>query len=253
LLLSHGLAVKAYRELDLRGQIGISLNLKPVYSLDPESAAQVTMEDEQKNKYYLDPILLGKYPESFGTHSFIKEGDMSLIQAPIDFLGVNYYSRLVISKDEFTPKEANCMGWENYPEGFYDLLKRLHRDYPTIPSIVITENGYADYEAPSVSEPIHDIERIKYIQSHLEAVSRAKSEGVPIKGYIVWSLLDNLEWSFGYAPRFGLVHVDFSTQKRTPKESFYFYQEIIKSNLVSTHAEGDKRTSSSASVTSTTE
>ena len=228
LLLSHGLAVQAYRQLNLAGKIGISLNLKPVYCFEGGDAAKAVAADLMKNRSYLEPILLGKYPNlPQGEASFIKEGDMDSISQPIDFLGVNYYSREVISPTPFVPKAVNSLGWETYPQGLYDLLTSLKSQYPLMPPIIITENGFADHLEPSSNSPIHDDERIQYIEEHLAAVLEAIADGVPVTGYLVWSLLDNLEWFFGYAERFGLVYVDTKTQVRIPKDSFYAFQKLI--------------------------
>ncbi len=227
LLLSHGMAVEAYRQLNLKGKIGISLNLKPIYCFEGGDLKEAAKQDQLKNRAYLDPILLGKYP-GISNALYIQEGDMDLISKSIDFLGVNYYARLVISPNEFVPASTNSLGWEVYPQGIYDLLVELKTNYPLIPSVIITENGFAD-ELNSDSElPIPDHLRIDYIKEHIKAVKQAKADGVPIIGYCVWSLLDNLEWSFGYRPRFGLVHVNYKTLKRTPKLSYYEYQKIIK-------------------------
>lgn len=229
LLLSHGLAVQAYREMGLKGKIGISLNLKPIYCFDDGDALLAETYDIQKNKAYLDPILKGEYPDNRAL-SFVKENDMSIISEPLDFLGVNYYSRLVVSKEDFKPTAVNSLGWETFPKGIYDLLIGLKNDYPKLPPIIITENGFADELSANNSEMIQDNDRINYITSHINAVKQAKADGVPVMGYMVWSLLDNLEWSFGYKPRFGLIHVDYSTLKRTPKASYYEYQKVIRLN-----------------------
>lgn len=232
LLLSHGLAVKAYRELHLSGKIGISLNLKPIYCLEGGDPAKKEEADIQKNRDYLDPILKGTPPRQT-SESFIKAQDLAIISQPIDFLGVNCYSREVISPHKFVPKSTNSLGWETYPEGLCDLLMSLKQNYPNVPPIIITENGFADTLEQEKEAPIQDSDRISYIQQHFLAVLKAKKAGVKVMGYIIWSLLDNLEWSFGYKHRFGLIHVDFQTLKRTPKASFYAYQKIVKENATS--------------------
>lgn len=227
LLLSHGRAVQAYRALNLKGKIGISLNLKPVYCLEGVDPALAEKVHLYKNRSYLDPLLKGCYPE---THKapFIKAKDMEVIAEPLDFLGVNYYSRAVIAHDKFVPSAVNCLGWETYPQGIYDLLLDLKKNYATLPPIMITENGFADELVLPPGMIVQDKQRIQYLTNHLEAVRQAKIQGVPILGYVVWSLMDNLEWSFGYRPRFGLVQVDYPTLKRTPKASFYHYQSLIR-------------------------
>lgn len=224
LFLSHGLAVKAYRELNLPGQIGISLNLKPVYCLEGDLTI-AKMADREKNRNYLDPILLGTYPQSADT-SFIHTGDLETISQPIDFLGVNNYSREVISAKKHVPQSTNCLGWEIFPQGIHDLLVNLKVNYSNLPPIIITENGYAD-EEECLDGKVCDHTRIEYINAHIRAVKQAQNEGVAVIGYLAWSLMDNLEWSFGTKPRFGLIHVNFDTLKRTPKDSFYTYKQII--------------------------
>lgn len=231
LLLSHGLAVKAFRELGLPGEIGISLNLKPVYCLEPSQRKTADEIDLQKNRMYLEPILCGKYPR-LNDNSFIQDGDMEIIAQPIDFLGINNYTSEVVPAESILSAKENCLGWKTYPQGIYDLLVNLKQNYPSVPPIFITENGFADHAANESPSRIQDDERIDYLKDHIQAVFKAKEAGVPIKGYIVWSLLDNLEWSFGYSPRFGLIHVNFSTLERTPKKSFYEYQKLIKARCL---------------------
>lgn len=224
LLLSHGLAVQAFREFKLKSKIGIALNLKPIYCFEKESIVEAAGQDVAKNRNYVEPILLGKYPNNSDA-PYIKIGDMLTISQPIDFLGVNYYSRMVVAPAEFVPQFTNALGWETYPSGIYDILMSLKNNYSKVPPIFITENGYADNLDDK--EPIQDMERVAYLKTHLNMVKQAKKDGAPVVGYLVWSLMDNFEWSFGYKPRFGLVHVDFATQKRTPKASYYVYQKIV--------------------------
>lgn len=230
LLLSHGYAVKAYKEMNFDGKIGIALNLKPIYCFEGGDALEAAEMDKTKNRDYVEPLLLGKYPGG-NRASYIMAGDMDIISFPIDFLGVNYYSRMVISTEEFKPKKTNCLGWEVYPKGIYDLLIYLKRNYPKVPPIIITENGFADHHDNQVTNGVQDGYRSAYINAHVKEVLRAKEDGVPVEGYFVWSLLDNFEWSFGYKPRFGLVHVNYETQARTPKASYYVYKQIVKEHL----------------------
>ena len=161
---------------------------------------------------------------------------MSIIGEKCDFLGVNYYTRSFIKYDRssylsFTDADVNNpvtdMGWEVYPEGLYTLIKSIRKNYTDIP-IYITENGCAYKDVISEDGKIHDDERTGYIRKHLEVVSRLIEEGDRIDGYYVWSLLDNFEWKFGYSKRFGIVYVDFDTQKRIPKESFKYFSEVLK-------------------------
>ncbi len=248
LLLSHGLAVKTYREMGLKGKIGIALNLSPVYPATSSEKDKIAArkQDQFMNKWFLDPILKGTYPKmllkfyqkKYGVPS-IKEEDMKIISAPIDFLGINCYSRNVVKADENTElgvghvKVENVkyteMGWEIFPKGLYDLLTRIRKDYRTIP-IYITENGAAFNDKLTKDHKIHDRKRIDYLHAHFEEAWKAIENGIPLKGYFVWSLMDNFEWAFGYSKRFGLIYTDFQILKRIWKDSAYFYKGVIKSN-----------------------
>jgi beta-glucosidase len=161
----------------------------------------------------------------------IEAGDMAHIATPMDYLGVNYYSRHVASAGEpFDAKARGLpvtdMGWEIYPRGLTDLLLRLHRDY-AVPPLYITENGGA-FTDPLTESQVHDADRTDYLRDHIAAVADALDQGVPMAGYMVWSLMDNFEWSSGYARRFGIVHVDYATQKRTPKDSALWYRAFLQ-------------------------
>jgi beta-glucosidase len=238
LLLSHGLALQAMRKQGCKAELGIVLNLSPMHpaSGSPADQAQAVLEDGKLMRWYLDPLFKGQYPADVLTHfgddaPTIEDGDMAVIATPIDFLGINYYSRSVISADgswdaKQGGKPLTDMGWEVYPEGLTELLIRLHHDYP-VPPIYITENGGAFKDA-LVGKHIHDIERKTYLAQHIAALADAMTAGVHIKGYMVWSLLDNFEWAFGYEKRFGIVHVDFETQKRTLKDSALWYRDFIE-------------------------
>jgi beta-glucosidase len=161
---------------------------------------------------------------------------MATIAQPLDYLGLNYYSRAVVRStgpDSFTwvhPEgvERTTMDWEVYPQGLQDILEQFKRDYAKLPPLVITENGCASRDDVDASGQVDDTQRQAYIRSHLEALSRAMQNGVDVRGYFVWSLLDNFEWAFGYERRFGLVHVDFETQRRTPKLSALAYADFLK-------------------------
>lgn len=251
LLLSHGKTVQAYRQMGLKGDIGISLNLNPVYpdsnSQEDQIAAQ--KEDQFKNSWFLDPILKGGYPtmlldffqRKYGVPD-IKEGDLDVISTQIDFLGVNYYSREVVKADEKSKElgvkqvkirssEYTEMGWEVYPQGLYDLLVRIREDYGDIP-LYITENGAAFADRLTKANKIHDPKRIDYLHRHFQKAWEAIRDDVPLKGYFVWSLMDNFEWASGYSKRFGLIYVDFQTLKRIWKDSAYFCKEVIKNSEV---------------------
>lgn len=240
LLLGHGLAVQAYRDLNLKEPIGITLNLAPQYPVsereDDRRAALIA--DGQQNRWYLEPLFRGQYPDDLLAARKIVDpvilpGDLELISAPMDFLGINYYSRGLIKADAakvFTsvpgPGPKTAMGWEVYPEGLYDLLMRVHRDYGPIP-LFITENGAA-YNDELVNGEVQDFERLDYLGKHFEQAARAVADGVPLKGYYVWSLFDNFEWAFGYERRFGIVYVDFATQKRIKKASAKWFQQFLQ-------------------------
>ena len=238
LLLSHGLALQALRAAGATARLGIVLNLAPMHPATASSAdrAKATLEDGLLLRWYLDPIHHGRYPvdvwQDLGDKApRVLDGDLAAIQQPLDFLGINYYSRSVISAAEpFDAKaagrEVSEMGWEVYPEGLTELLLRLHRDYPG-PSLWITENGGA-FPDPWVEGRVHDEARLRYLQRHIAAVATARLEGVNIGAYMVWSLMDNFEWSSGYAKRFGIVHVDFETLKRTPKDIALWYAGFLK-------------------------
>ncbi len=251
LLLSHAKAVQAYRQSgnDDGGQIGITLNLTPVYpaSDTPEDGQAVQFLDGFQNRWFLDTVFKGTYPEDM--LAFYQEkcnapviypGDMELIaNNPIDFIGINYYTRSVVKKgkkDSFDSVEHvrpegkyTEMGWEVYPQGLYDLLMRVHRDY-NAPTIYITENGAAFKDDKVVDGTVDDQDRLEYLKSHFEAAYRAIQDGVNLKGYYVWSFMDNFEWAFGYSKRFGIVYVDYETLKRTPKKSALWYRDVIAEN-----------------------
>ncbi len=248
LLLSHGLAVKTYREMKLKGKIGITLNLNSVYPATGSEKDKIAArkQDEFMNKWFLDPVLKGSYPEillkfyqkKYGVPN-IRNKDMEIISVPIDFLGINYYTRNVVKADENTElgfvrvkienAEYTEMGWEIFPKGLYDILVRIRKDYGDIP-IYITENGAAFNDKLTKEQKVHDRKRIDYLHAHLEEAGKAIRDGVRLKGYFVWSLMDNFEWAFGYSKRFGLIYVDFQILKRIRKDSAYFYEDIIKNN-----------------------
>jgi len=171
---------------------------------------------------------------------FVKEGDLAAISTPLDFLGFNYYSRAImtigpdnrpVSAMTVPPEELTDMGWEVYPQGLYDGLLRVHRDYRPR-KIYITENGAAyDYPVDAAGR-IADSKRITYLREHLLAACRAIADGVPLQGYFTWSLLDNFEWGLGFEKRFGLFAIDFATQHRIPKDSAYWYRDIVATNAV---------------------
>lgn len=240
LLLGHGLALQGYRQMNLPADIGITLNLTPQYpaSSRPADVAAARKADGFQNRWYLDPIFKGAYPEDMDealscVSPAVKEGDLELISMPNDFLGINFYSRAIVSADEQgqpqteNPEfEVTAMGWEVCPEALYDLLVRVHSDYGPIP-LYITENGAA-YEDELENGRIKDTKRQAYLEQHIAQSARAIEAGVPLKGYYVWSLLDNFEWAYGYERRFGIVYVNFETQERILKDSARWYRSFLQ-------------------------
>lgn len=245
LLYAHGLAVQVFREMNLPGQVGLALNLTPYYphSDSAEDLAVARRMDGITNRWYLDAALKGKYPEDivewYNERKVMPDlpaDDLKEIAQPIDFLGINYYTRGIVGHSDEDPccvKEyppegpVTDMNWEVYPQGLYDLLTRLTRDYGAIP-LYITENGAA-YPDQVENGRVRDKARIDYLQAHFDAAARAIESGVPLRGYYIWSLLDNFEWAFGYSKRFGIVYVDYETQKRIIKDSGLWYRDFLRS------------------------
>ena len=238
LLLAHAEAVPVLRRNVGEGaQIGIVLTLSPVVAPDE----QWPVMDALHNRMFADPIFKGTYPAELVASGMLPgladvPDDMAAIRQPLDFLGVNYYSRFVLGDADDgmrivpTDAEKTAMGWEVYPQGMYEVLTRVQRDYAP-PAVYVTENGAA-YEDRLEDGRVHDAARISYLRRHFVAAHRALQEGVPLRGYFVWSLLDNFEWAFGYTRRFGIVYVDFDTQERIWKDSAYFYRDVIAHDRV---------------------
>jgi beta-glucosidase len=247
LLRAHAAAVKAYRGVG-KNEIGIVVNLEPKYpaSDSEEDAAAVQRADAYFNRQYLDPLFFGTYPtelqEMFG-EAWPNLWDASELQVPFDFLGINYYKRGITRNDPSTWIEratrvdnpratVTTLNWEVYPPGLTDILVWVQERYGPIP-LYVTENGAAFYDPPVAEHGrIDDPLRIDYLQKHLHAVLDANDRGADVRGYFVWSLLDNYEWSAGYAQRFGIVHVDYGTQVRTIKQSGRFYADVIANRSV---------------------
>ena len=242
-LLSHGLAVQALRRDCPDAELGIVLDSWPVHpaSDDPRDAAAASVADGFRNRIFFDPVLRGCYPEDvlerLGPAALpVLDGDLAIISAPLDFLGVNNYSRSIVrAGEDGEPIElpapagpTTSMGWEVYPDAIYEVLTRLHGEYDT-PPIYVTENGAAFADVRAADGSVDDPERIVYLAGYVDAVARAMAEGVPVRGYFVWSLLDNFEWSYGYTQRFGLIYVDFETLERVPKSSFEWYRGLAAS------------------------
>ncbi|HYE82233.1 MAG TPA: GH1 family beta-glucosidase [Clostridia bacterium] len=245
ILLSHGMAVRLYRELHLKKPIGITLNLTPAYAAGNSFAdiLAASNHDGTSNRWFLEPLFKGSYPFDIanlyaarvGNFDFIKEGDFDVITEKCDFLGINYYTRSLVEFDpmSLTLTSGACssspktdMGWDITPESLIDMVKIVRERYTSLP-VYITENGSAWPDIPE-DGCIHDKNRIDYLDSHLKAVAKMNEMGLNIAGYFCWSLMDNFEWSFGYSKRFGIVYVDYETQARIKKDSFYRYRQIIQ-------------------------
>jgi len=239
LLLSHGMALEAMRNIGTNASLGIVLNQSPI-DPDTDSAqdrAKAKLDDGLLIRWYMDPLLKGKYPQDIldylGDDSpLIAANDLKVISSPVDFIGINYYTRQLASeKGPYEPKKLGLpvtdMGWEIYPRGLSQLLLRLHNDY-SLPPIYITENGAAFQDQLNSKDEIEDQSRVDYIASHIAAVHDAIKAGVDVRGYFVWSLLDNFEWASGCEKRFGIVYVDYMTQRRFLKLSAKWYRGFLK-------------------------
>ncbi len=235
-LLSHGLAMTAMRATRANMDLGIVLNLSPVYAASdsPADTLLASREDGLLVRWYMDALLRGEYPQDIVEYlstdaPYVNAGDAQVIAQPLDFLGVNYYYPIEsVAGRAFSPARAGAvvtdMGWEVAPANFTDLLMRLNRDYK-LPALYITENGAA-YRDLVVDGGVKDEDRRAYIESHIRAVADALDAGVDVRGYFVWSLLDNFEWAAGYTQRFGIYYVDYQTQARLLKESGFWYKNF---------------------------
>ena len=246
LLQSHALAVAAFRAC-CDGRIGIALNLEPQYpaTQHPADVAAAQRREAYVNRQYLDPLLLGRYPPElarlFG-EAWPRDADARIATArgSLDFLGINYYTRAVVrAEPRSVPERAapvppasaprTAMGWEIHPQGLADVFAELRHRAPTLP-LYITENGAAFDDPPAAHGLVDDGARVRYLGDHLRVARAALAAGSDLRGYFVWSLLDNFEWQHGYSRRFGIVHVDFASQRRTPKHSAWFYRDVIHSH-----------------------
>lgn len=255
-LLAHGWAVPVIRRNSPGAEAGVTLNFTVATTATPtpQNLAAVRIYDGYFNRWFLDPIYGRHYPADMvdlylkagflPAHNmdFIADGDMAAIAAHTDFLGVNYYTRIVLKADpagsdlpiddpEHATLERTDMGWEIYPQGLYDLLGRLHFEYQA-PKLYITENGASFADGPDADGKVHDTRRIDFLRAHFSKAHAAIAAGVPLAGYFVWSLLDNFEWAKGYTERFGIVWVDFATQQRILKDSALWYRQVIAENAV---------------------
>ena len=245
LLLGHGLAVRAIREAASDVKVGITLNFTPAITIgdSEEDQRAVQLADGFDNRWFGDPVFKASYPQdlvsAFNKEVPIHAGDMQIISTPVDFLGLNYYFRQTVAYDPSAQPlpykqvtapnvERTGMGWEVHAQTFTELLTRINKDYAP-KEIFITENGSA-WDDEVVNGKVDDPNRVRYLERHIDAMFDAKKQGVPISGYFAWSLMDNYEWAYGYAKRFGLIYVDYPTQQRIPKTSAYYYRERIKNN-----------------------
>jgi beta-glucosidase len=244
LLLGHGLAAAALRAAGPGPvRVGAVVNPSPCHPATGSDAdlAAARRADGHTNRWWLDPLYGRGYPEDmvavYGVAPPVRPGDLDVIAAPMDHLGVNYYFRQVVTDDPDGPPPRaravtvpdavrTAMDWEVHPDGLDEVLTRVHRDY-RVPRVLVTENGSAWADEVGTDGLIRDTERAEFLEQHLAAAGRAVGRGVPLAGYFVWSLLDNFEWSYGYAKRFGLVRVDYATQARTIKNSGHRYAKII--------------------------
>jgi beta-glucosidase len=240
-LLSHGLALEVVRRERPDAQAGIVFDVWPVHAAsdDPADTDAARETDGVRNRLFLDPVLRGSYPEEvlerLGVKPPVRDGDLARISAPVDFVGINNYSRTVARADRDggepvveVPAGApvTATGWEIYPDALYEVLVRLHREYG-VGSLYVTESGAAFDDEREPDGRVDDPDRVSYLEGYLDAALRARAEGIPLEGYFVWSLLDNFEWAEGYSKRFGIVHVDFDTLERVPKSSFFWYRDRI--------------------------
>ena len=259
-LLGHGLAAERLRARHAAAQVGLSLNLSPIYpATDSEGdRAAARLADQAVNRLFLDPLIRGRYPEPLWSRlrlfrSPIAPGDMVTIAAPLDFVGVNYYTRARVRRAWYIPflglwpegfpvgmgsatpeaegresgRRYSEMGWEVYPAGLFEMLWRLKTEYGN-PPVYVTENGAAYPDTLTADGRVHDEARRDYLEQHLSVIAAAARAGVDARGYFVWSLMDNFEWTYGYDRRFGLVYVDFATQRRVIKDSGLWYREFIR-------------------------
>lgn len=242
LLLAHGNAIPAMRDNAPNTRHGIVLNFTPAYpATDSDSDRRAAQQCDDENSHcFASAILAGSYPESVEKRHpdwwpTIRSGDLETISTPIDFFGVNYYTRQVVQATsdidfETVPQplaEQTDIGWEIYPEGLTHVLTDLHTRY-RLPPVYITENGAAGADAVNEQDAVIDEQRCRYFVTHLQAVDNAIQAGVPVKGYFAWSLMDNFEWAEGYSKRFGIVHVDYGSQKRTPKNSALMLKRFLE-------------------------
>jgi beta-glucosidase len=258
LMLGHGLAVQALRAADPTVEAGVTLNL---YAVSPQGDGPADADaarriDGLANRFFLDPVLLGRYPadvvedlREVSDFGHVRDADLAVIAAPLSMLGINYYSRYVVAGPDGADSSpgywrkptdwpgsehvrfvrrglpVTAMNWEIDAPGLVEVVSRVAAEYPPLP-LYITENGAAFADEPGPDGTVDDPDRVAYLAEHVAACERAVRAGVPLRGYFAWSLLDNFEWAWGYSRRFGLVYVDYATQRRIPKSSAYWYRDV---------------------------
>ncbi len=250
LLLAHGLGLQVLRDgRHAAGQsVGLTLDVSPVEGASSSEADQAAARrlDGDSHRLFLDPVLRGAYPqdvmEQLGGFDWVQDGDLPLISAPIDFLGINYYRRMLVEASETGPLFARTVlpegvpvtsvDWPVQPDGLREVVADLTAAYDGLPPLYITENGAAYDDVPAADGSVDDPLRVDYLQGHLLALHQAIQDGVDVRGYFVWTLLDNFEWAEGFAKRFGVVHVDYATQQRTPKTSAGWLGQVARDNAV---------------------
>jgi beta-glucosidase len=257
-VLAHAEATRALRAVRPEIRSGITLNMTN-HRVSDESNAELmrlkTLQDANLNRWWIESQLFGTYPQELVEYygdslaRVVKDGDMQMAKIDSEFLGINYYNDSFIgtptpeqveknagtfvfdiNSDEKAPGPYTDMGWPITPKGLEDLLVRVHKDWPQFTELAITENGVAYPDGPDANGEVNDVKRIEYLTDHVKSVGRAVAAGVPVKSYYYWSLMDNFEWAEGYSKRFGLIHVDYETLKRTPKNSAKVYKDIIATN-----------------------
>jgi len=247
LLLAHAHSLPVIRQNAAGAQAGIVLDIIPAYpaSVSAEDQQAAWMARAAHHLWFLEPLAGRGYPQAVADYfkmklEFIQPGDLNAMAAPLDFLGVNYYTRRIarsaeIAEEDNLPVTVTAaqhkteMGWEIFPQGLLDVLVWLNERY-TFPALYITENGGAFPDAQDEKGQVMDHDRVDYLREHFRMAAAAIEEGVPLKGYFAWSLMDNFEWGFGYSKRFGLIYVDYESQKRTPKRSYVWYRQVIRQN-----------------------
>jgi beta-glucosidase len=238
-MLGHGLAIPHMRKNAPNAMHGCVFNATPAYPYSEADIGAAEYSDAEGYHWFMDPVLKGEYPQLVldrQSHNLpmILEGDLDIIQTDLDFIGINFYTRCVVRYNEHgdietvpqPEQEHTFIGWEIHPQALTDLLLRLNDRYPNLPPLYITENGAAG-DDHCIAGEVNDEQRVRYFQLHLEALDAAIKAGVNVNGYFAWSLMDNFEWAYGYKQRFGIVHVDYQTQKRTLKASAIAYRNML--------------------------